>query len=497
MSHSSRVSQTPADAASLAQTVAKTVESPVPSSLFPEPLVAFEEYMHLDYNSTYPSAITSRLRFSGRLDVDRMRRALETAARRHPLFRCRVKKMGRRYYWIPDDAPLSFVSARRETIPGADGDDLFENARALRLDRGPGLSAIVIWDDVSADVVLRCHHATTDGVGLHAFLVDAFREYAALAGLIPQDFERRPLNFDAFRQRGKLGLTLWNYWRNYYHTCVTTIRFLWIPPYSFDLLPGAPKERSLDSDVDEIRRRDHFITAELTPEESKRCFAAAKSLGVTVNDLALSAFVWSLDKIRRERGEKTGGRIRVATPIDMRNKNHSESPACNVVTMAFVDFLSCERRALRRLLKITQKRMNIVKKHGQKYFLDLALRIGKRLAGLVGDDLSFFLRSNKCRATATFSNVGRLFHSVPLDKTEDGRLRVGDLILEKIENAPPIRYRSPISVGAATYGKRFCFGFRFDSRYLTPEEARMFLDSFAFTCANFLETLENDANDKT
>lgn len=158
--------------------------------------------------------------------------------------------------------------------------------------------------------------------------------------------------------------------------------------------------------------------------------------------------------------------------------------------MTFVDFPRSARRNPRRLLKATRRRMNVVKKRDQKYFLDLVLKTGDFLAKLVGGDLSLFLRSKQCRATATFSNIGRTFTDVPLERTEDGRVRIGDLTLDAIENAPPIRPRSPISVAALTYGGRLTFGFRFDPRYLTDAEAQAFLDRFAAACADYFETTE-------
>ena len=492
MSTFSRVQSSTDETVSFAESRAETAVAP----FFPAPLTVFEDYMFLDYSATYPTAIVCRLRFSGRLDVERWRRALELAVRRHPLFACRVEKIGRRRCWVPDDAPLAFVEARRETVAGADGSDFFENVRPLRLDRESGLRTTVIWDEASADVVFRCHHAISDGTGLKSFIADALVEYAVLLGVVPPNAERRPLNFDALKRRGQFGLTLKSYCLNYLYTTASTLRFLFGRPRAFAPLVDAPKIAPFDADVDEIRRRPDLLTTALSVDATQRCIATAKGLGITVNDLALSAFVWALDEIRRERGESLGGRTRIATPINLRNKNHFASPACNVVTMTFVDFLRSARRTPRRLLKATRRKMNVVKQRDQKHFLDLVLKTGDFLGRLVGGDLSLFLRSNQCRATATFSNIGRACLDVPLEYDAVGRIRVGDLTLEAIENAPPIRNRSPISVAALTYGGRLTFGFRFDPRYLTDAEAKTFLDRFAAACADYFEATESQINDK-
>ncbi len=492
MSTLSRAPFSPDEAFSPAESAPAASVAP----FFPASLTVFEDYMFLDYSATYPTAIICRLRFSGRLDVERFRQALELAVRRHPLFACRVEKIGRRRRWVPDDAPLAFVEARRETVPGAAGSDFFENVRPLRLDREPGLRTTVIWDDASADVVFRCHHSTSDGTGLKSFIADALVEYAVLVGVVPPNAERRPLNFDALRRRGQFGLTLKSYCLNYFYTTASTLRFLFGRPRAFAPLADATDIAPFDADVEEIRRRPDLLATALSVDATKRCLATAKRLGVTVNDLALSAFVWSLDEIRRARGESLGGRTRIATPINLRNKNHFASPACNVVTMTFVDFSRSDRRNPRRLLQATRRKMNVVKQRDQKHFLDLVLKTGDFLGRLVGGDLSLFLRSNQCRATATFSNIGRACLDVPLERDADGRIRVGDLTLDAIENAPPIRNRSPISVAALTYGERLTFGFRFDPRYLTDAEAQAFLDRFAAACADYFKITENQTVDK-
>jgi len=492
MSTLSPIKVSTAEIVALAESNVETANA----SFFPAPLTVFEDYMFLDSSTTYPTAIICRLRFGGRLDVAKFRQALELALRRHPLFACRVEKIGRRRCWVPDAAPLAFVATRRENVPGADGTDFFESVRPFRLDREPGLRTTVIWDDVSADVVFRCHHAVSDGTGLKSFFADALVEYAILLGVLPPNVERRPLCFDALRRRGRFGLTLKSYCLNYLYTTASTLRFLFGRPRDFAPLADAPEIAPFDADVDEIRRRPDLLTTALSVDATRRCFATAKRLGVTVNDLALSAFVWSLDEIRRARGESLGGRTRIATPINLRNQDHFASPACNVVTMTFVDFPRSARRNPRRLLRATRRKMNVVKKRDQKYFLDLVLKTGSFLGRLVGDDLSLFLRSKRCRATATFSNIGRTFTDVPLERTEDGRVRIGDLTLDAIENAPPIRRRSSISVAALTYGERLTFGFRFDPRCFTDAEARAFLDRFAAACADYFKTTEGKKFDE-
>jgi len=62
--------------------------------------------------------------------------------------------------------------------------------------------------------------------------------------------------------------------------------------------------------------------------------------------------------------------------------------------------------------------------------------------------LASSLRSPQCRATVVFSNLGRVFESLPLSRREDGGLKVGEAVLESVDATPPIRFGTLISFSA-------------------------------------------------
>ena len=65
------------------------------TSLFPLPLVTFEEYMFLDDRPAYPANIFVRLRFSGHLERSALKAALLAAFSSHPLLHALVRRSDR------------------------------------------------------------------------------------------------------------------------------------------------------------------------------------------------------------------------------------------------------------------------------------------------------------------------------------------------------------------------------------------------------------------
>jgi len=61
---------------------------------------------------------------------------------------------------------------------------------------------------------------------------------------------------------------------------------------------------------------------------------------------------------------------------------------------------------------------------------------------------------------------------------EDGRLKVGEAVLESADAAPPIRFGTLISFSILTYASRIRFILRYDPLNLNEEHANDFLQRF-------------------
>jgi hypothetical protein len=85
-------------------------------------------------------------------------------------------------------------------------------------------------------------------------------------------------------------------------------------------------------------------------------------------------------------------------------------------------------------------------------------------------------QKEQCWATATVSNLGVLYHDVPLPKNE-GRIQLGaDLELIGVESVPPVRAWTALGVCATTYANRLSVNLHYDSAVLTSNDAEELLN---------------------
>ncbi|MCF0233908.1 MAG: hypothetical protein HUK22_02890, partial [Thermoguttaceae bacterium] len=331
----------------------------------------------------------------------------------------------------------------------------------------------------STDVVVQVHHSVMDGSGLAVFSEDLFRIYGEFVGKSPlkEGATRDP---KALLKREKVGFNLFGYMKNFISLTDTTYRFLFMK--ANPVCPQYPREAGTPK-PNRVSPRDDVALKTLTPEETTRIRSRAKSLGVTVNDLLVAAFAMALDRLREGLGQPVAARWRLAIPINLRQEKHRDCPACNIVTMAFLDLPARARKSERAALRLANRRLNAIKKNYHKYFLGLALGNGERTAKLIGKDLRFFLHSDAVRASATFTNLGVIFPKYPA-KTPDGKVLVGDATMEFCDDFIPIRRNSSISLAGFTYAGRLRFGLRFDPKQTPADAAARFLDDLSDLAVN-------------
>jgi hypothetical protein len=230
-----------------------------------------------------------------------------------------------------------------------------------------------------------------------------------------------------------------------------------------------------------IRDYFAFVTSEMTQETTKSCFADARKCGVTINDYLLAALFSAMYRWRERAAEsENGGMIprnplyRLAVPLSLRTPQHRNIPASNSVTMLFIDRRHRQCGDRQRLLKNVHREMVWAKRAEQKHYLLLSLRIRDLLPG----GIPAALKSLHCRSTIVLSNLGRVFETLPLPKRADGKIIVGDAVLESVDAAPPLRRGTLISFSVLTYAGSLRFILRYDSQNMTQDEAESFLDYF-------------------
>jgi hypothetical protein len=225
----------------------------------------------------------------------------------------------------------------------------------------------------------------------------------------------------------------------------------------------------------DIRAKDYLALCadELSLVETKKYIARAKEYRVTVNDLLLRDLFLAMGQWR-EKWVMPSDRpwMRISMPMNLRTEQLQKMPAANAVTMLFLDRRESEFSDPEQLLQGIHRETYWIKRTEQKHFLLLTLRIRKLLPGGIGRELKL----KKCRATSVLSNLGNVFKSFP--HRSDGRLVVGNSVLETIDAAPPIRSGTLVSLSALTYAGRLRLILRYDSKNITKEQANDLLVMF-------------------
>ena len=426
------------------------------------PLTIFEKYMFLDDRPEYPMDSFRQLTFSGHLDIDVFLQSIAAAVRWNPMLRSVVKQAGRNCFWEETDAPFSVRRSQGTESPIPE---------RIQLQNEPGFKVYTAEAEEQTrkqtKVLLQFHHSVSDGIGEMQFIGDVLSDYnIRVTGQTPPENPRK-LDPALLPLRGQSGLTLKSYLRNFLHTTFTTRQLLFGKPDP--LAPCSGTQTTLD-------KYYAFCHQELSLEETSQYFAAAKTNNVTVNDILLRDLFLTMGQWRqRWVDQRTNPMFRVAVPMNLRTEQHRNIPAANVVTMLFLD------RRLKQclvnpeqLLQGVRREMDWIKKTEQKHYLLTTLQVRDLVFGGLGP----LLRLPQCRTTVVFSNLGRVWESLPLPRREDGCLKAGEAVLESADATPPIRPGTLISFSALTYAGRIRFILRYDPLNMTAEQANDFLQRF-------------------
>jgi NRPS condensation-like uncharacterized protein len=429
----------------------------------PIPFTIFEKYMLLDDQPAYPMDSFRFLRFSGRLNFSYFEASLNAVVRHHPMLRSIAYQDRRgRFFWEEADVPV-FIRRIRGPIAGR-----FPNPEAIDLFDEPGFRVYFVDERNQTLVLFQFHHSVSDGIGEMEFIADVLSDYVIrFQGGLPQENPRH-LDSNLLSQRGSSGLTLAKYFRFFFPIAVTTNQLVFRFPTP--LAPHVPLNTNIPA-------KDYlaFCANELTQEETRNYFNRAKKHGVTVNDLLLRDLFLTMGDWRKRWFVPQGNPwLRISMPMNLRTESLKNMPAANAVTMLFLDRRERDFSDPDELLQKIHRETEWIKRTEQKHVLLLTLKIRDRLPGGIGWEL----KSQRCRATSVFSNLGRVFESLPFTRRHDGRFFVGNAVLEEVDATPPIRPGTLISFSALTYANRLRLILRYDAKNMTAEQSGNLLQIF-------------------
>ncbi len=446
-------------------------------SLFPLPLTLFEEFQLADQRPGYPQTFIIQLAFLGRIEQEAFERAVRVAVARHPLLATRVEPLGKyAHTWVPvdGDTPIDWASIEVSRDNGPWEDRLLGGGYGQPVDlyQRAGLSIWVRQGDQRSEVRLQFHHACCDGIGGFRFVEDLLVAYAA-----EMDGDQRtslaPLDTDRLAVRGHFGL-MPRPWRQRLSETrfgiQEAIRFYRQAP-----LPIALSAASQAAATDNVRSLA-FVSQRFSSETLRSLRVAATDGGAKLNDLLLHDLFLAIRDWNAQHDEDRPERyLRVVMPTSMRGRDDLAMPAANVMSYSFLTRRTDACQAGSELLGGLRWETAAIQKHRLSLYFIGMLAVAQRWRFL----MSWGLRSKRCFATAVLTNLGdptRRF-SARFPRT-DGRIHVGNLLLEDITGVPPLRPMTRAVFSITTYANRLTISTMCDGTVMTKDDARGLLDCF-------------------
>jgi hypothetical protein len=441
------------------------------AALFPMRLAAFEQYMLLDDNPSFPITFFIQFRLKGCLNLTALHEAYKEAVRRHPLLCCRVERRGGQYRWVWSPEAIS----RAEVNP-----DVWRAAkpwmRPINLTVETGIRA---WGEVTetmAEITLQFHHACCDGIGASQFLEDLAVCYARRTTVDRQLPELRPLRPEALLTRAdsgprRVGRLPGSWARRLTRTLRDSLDFLFL----------ARKEvlRAMPGDDSRLEAEEFNLQSEyLDRAATRRLRNAASRANVTLNDILTRDLMETLDEWNRESGgENPGKLICVTIPSSLRGPADDQLSAANVLGYAFTMRRRKDMADSRMLLTDLGEKMNefLTAQHG--WLFVSGLRIVQRIPLLMS--LSRIMLRHKCMSTAVLSHMGNRLNSISSRLGTDGdAILVGNMTLAEIRCVPPLRYGTHAAAATYIFGGRLMINMRCDPATFGVSQTRRLLDRY-------------------
>jgi hypothetical protein len=442
-----------------------------PAALFPMPLAAFEEYLLVDDQPDFPITFFIQLRLKGGLNLSALVDSIKEAARRHPLFCCRVERRRGRYWWVWSPETV----ARIELNP-----DVWRAAKPwmqpINLFIETGVNAWAEITDTAAEITLQIHHACCDGIGASQFLEDISVCYARRTTKEEPLPELRTLRPEGLLTRSdaaprRIGRLPGSLPRRLAVMLRDSLNLLFLG--SKEALKAMPADDSRD-DTEQFNLQSEYLERAAT----RRLRNAASRANVTLNDILVRDLMETLDEWNRESGGACPRKlICVLIPTSLRGPADDQLPAANVLGYLFLGRKRKEMLDSRRLLADIGEEMSEYVKAQHGWLFVQGLQSAQRIPYLV--PLSSTMLSRRCMSTAVLSHMGNRLNSISSRlKTVGDVIHVGNMTLDEIRCVPPMRYGTHVTVGTYVFGSRLMVNLRCDPVTFGVGQTRQFLDRY-------------------
>jgi hypothetical protein len=431
-------------------------------------LAPIERFMLLYGQAEYPMTFVVQVRLSGEMDRAAFEAALQGALARHPFLNALVQRRKQNQLcwvssahvapwvdWSDDDRPIACPDGREE----------------IDLTRAFGLRTWVRRQPGETQVTLQFHHACCDGVGAYRFLGDLLALYGQLTA--SQEAERprlAPINVGRLRTRGRDVLEV--------ALSGQPVRLARLAVREASKLLGAAVAELAPARNGGGKRLAPFPAVEshtFDRAAHEQLREAAMAQGGMLNDLLLAELFHTICDWNERKTGRRRGRYRMLMPTDMRTTDDFETPAANQVGFTFVTRRAEELNRPDALLQgICRETVAIKNERRGTRFADM-LAAGFAVKGL----MPLILKFPFCTATAVLSNVGdpsRRFTA--RFSRRGGRIVCGNLVVEEITGAPPLRCKTRATISIFAYNRRLTISARCDPFSFTAGDTQQFLNLY-------------------
>jgi hypothetical protein len=212
------------------------------------------------------------------------------------------------------------------------------------------------------------------------------------------------------------------------------------------------------------------------PQEQSELRRVASEAGGTLNDMLMChLFGAIIDWNTAQSGQAPRGWLRINIPTNLRRAEDELMPAANVMSFTFVDRHTRDCQGSRELLESIRAETEAIKRGrlGLYFIAQLAI------LGAIPGGMPLVLGRRRCFATAVLSNVGDPTRAFSTQfPRRDGKLVIGDLLLENIAGTPPLRALTRVAIGVTGYAGQLTLGLLCDRHGFDQEQTRQFLDTY-------------------
>jgi NRPS condensation-like uncharacterized protein len=349
-----------------------------------------------------------------------------------------------------------------------------------------GLRIWVRQGDGAAQVTLQFHHACCDAIGALRFighLLAAYDARTASEGVCQPRFATlNRCDLSDLLRRGQFAVpqsAQKNRMRTLWAGIVDGVRWLKRRPAILCPNMAAPPGKSASQNTPAVRSFLEIHHHAFDRPETQKLRQLATRQGVTVNALLLRDMFQTLQQWNAGQASASAKRwLRIAVPVNLKYGEHDRTSATNGVSYTFVTRHRNQCTAtqdLHALLRGIHQETDVTTRTRRALMFLRSFRSMECIPGAI----RFFMRSNRCFATVVLSNLGEM--GLQFGKQfpcESGKIMAGNLVLEEIFAAPPVRPNTRAAFMAGTYDECLWVCLRSDPHVFTADESQRLLSLY-------------------